>query len=384
MSAASRFARLLAEAGIEVGGSRPFDIEVRDRRLPLRLAAGGSLAFGESYMDGWWETGDLGELCYRLLLRQARERDRGGFEWPRLWNDLRRRLVNLQRRGGRAHQVVEEHYDLPAGLFEKMLGETMAYSCAYWPGLAAEPANLDAAQRAKLDLICRKLELRPGELVLDLGCGFGSFARYAAEHYGCRVVGVNLSSGQLAFARRFCAGLPVELHQCDYRDTATYAQGRVFDKVASIAMFEAIGHKNFRGYMEIAESLLKDEGLFLVHTLGDVVCSSNPWLHKYIFPNGELPTVPQLAEALRGLFHLEDFHNFGQDYATTLAAWEHRFRAGWDDLRAEDPARYTQRFFRMWIFYLAGCRAALRTRTMYLWQLIGSKGLSDRIYRSLR
>jgi cyclopropane-fatty-acyl-phospholipid synthase len=379
------FARILREAGIEQNGQAPWDLEVRNKRLAPRLVAGGALAFGETYMDGWWETRDLGELCYRLLVWQMK---RGGgtgrIDWPRIFNNLRRGVFNLQRIGRKAREVVEEHYDLPAHLFEAMLGETMAYSCAYWPGLEKDPENLDAAQRQKLDLICRKLELKKGELVLDLGCGFGSFARYAAENYGVRIVAVNLSSGQLAFAREFCAGLPVEFFQCDYRDTLTYAQGRIFDKVASIAMFEAIGHKNFRGYMEIVDRLLHDQGLFLLHTLGDEECSSNPWMDKYIFPNGELPTIGQLGEAVKGLFHLEDFHNFGQDYGTTLAAWEHRFRERWPEVSARDPARFDQRFFRMWVFYLASCRAALRSRHMYLWQLVMSKGWREEVYRSVR
>lgn len=385
MPLAGFLTRLLAAADVEIGDGRPWDIQLHDQRALARIARGGSLAFGETYMEGLWDCEDLGELCYRLLVQQAELSRRGGpLEWPRILNDLRRRLLNLQKKGSRARQVVEEHYDLPAHLFEAMLGETMAYSCAYWKDLEPLPENLDAAQRAKLDLICRKLELHEGELVLDLGCGFGSFSRFAAANYGVRVVAVNLSTSQLAFARTFCAGLPVEFHQCDYRDVETYARGRVFDKVASIAMFEAIGSKNFRGYYEIAHRLLRDQSLFLLHSLGDVTCSSNPWMDKYIFPNGELPTVEQLAAAAKGLFHLEDFHNFGFDYSTTLYAWETRFRQRWEEIRAHDPGRFDERFFRMWIFYLASCRAALRSRTMYLWQLVMSKGHLPTTYRSVR
>lgn len=378
------FARVLAEADVELNGKRPWDLRLHDRRTIPRIVATGSLAFGETYVDGGWDSDDLGELVYRLLCQQqATQKRERRIEWPRLLNELRRRFFNLQARG-RAREVIDTHYDLPAQLFTAMLGETMAYSCAYWPGIEPKPENLDAAQRAKLDLICRKLELKPTDHVLDLGCGFGSFSRFATQHYGCTVVAVNLSGSHVAFAREFCAGLPVEIHHCDYRDVERYAQGRTFDKIASIAMFEAVGCKNFRAYMEIVDRLLRDQGLFLLHTLGDVICSSNPWLDKYIFPNGELPTVGQLAESIRGLFHLEDFHNFGLDYCDTLAAWESRFRARWDEIRASDPARFDQRFFRMWIFYLASCRAALRSRTMYLWQLVTSKGYTPTTYRSVR
>lgn len=379
----SPFSRILAEADVELDGNRPWDLQLHDRRAIARIATGGSLAFGETYMDGLWDSDDLSELIYRLLVWRAPRRHQQRKKWPRLLNDLKRRGLNLQHRG-RARAVIDEHYDLPVPLFTAMLGETMAYSCAYWRGLDPAPDPLDAAQRAKLDLICRKLELQASDLVLDLGCGFGSFSRFAAERYGCTVVAVNLSGSHVAFAREFCAGLPVEIHCCDYRDIERYARGRSFDKIASIAMFEAVGSKNFRAYMEIVDRLLRDKGLWLLHTLGDVQCSSNPWLDKYIFPNGELPTVAQLSEAIRGLFHLEDFHNFGLDYCTTLAAWESRFRARWDDIRASDPARFDQRFFRMWVFYLASCRAALRARTMYLWQLVMSKGYTEATYRSVR
>lgn len=377
----SFLSRVLAEADVELNGSRPWDLQLHDQRAIARIAIGGALAFGETYMDGWWDSDDLSELVYRLLVWKASKQ--GGFEWPRLINDLKRRVFNLQR-PARASEVIDAHYDLPLSLFTAMLGETMAYSCAYWQGVVPDPEHLDQAQRNKLDLICRKLELKSSDLVLDLGCGFGSFSRFAAENYGCTVVAVTLSASQADFAREYCAGLPVEIHVRDYRDVDAYARGRTFDKIASIAMFEAVGRKNFRGFMEIVNRLLRDQSLWLLHTLGDVRCSSNPWMDKYIFPNGELPTVAKVTESIDGLFHLEDFHNFGLDYCTTLTAWESRFRARWDEIRASDPARFDERFFRMWIFYLASCRGALRARSMYLWQFVMSKGYTPRTYRSVR
>lgn len=389
--AESYFRSILEEIDVEIGGDRPWDLQVHDERFFVRAARHGSLGVGESYMDGWWDADDLAELVYRLLRwrNEAMEDRERASPWPRRLNDLRRRLFNLQSRS-KAEEVVDAHYDLPAELFDHMLGETMAYSCGYWRDLTddvhePEPsARLDDAQRRKLDLICRKLELEEDDLVLDLGCGFGSFSRFAAENYGCKVVAVNLSRSQLAYARKFCDGLPVEFHRCDVREPEVYAKGRVFDKVASIAMFEAVGRKNFRHYMELVHGLLRDGGRFLLHTLGDRRCSSNPWMDKYIFPNGELPTVSQVNDAILDLFHLEDFHSFGQDYSITLRAWEENFRRHWETIRAVDPKRFGERFFRMWIFYLSSCSAALRSRTMYLWHFVMTKGYPDEIYRSVR
>ena len=377
------FRSLLEEIDVRVNGDRPWDLQVHDGRFFARAARGGSLAVGESFMDGWWDSEDLAELVYRLLRWRQKKWTERSSPWPRCFNDLRRGLMNLQR-GRKAQEVVDAHYDLPAHLFDRMLGDTMAYSCAYWRGLDPDPENLDEAQSQKLDLICRKLDLQPSDLVLDLGCGFGSFSKFAAEKYGCTVVAVNLSKSQLAYAKEFCDGLPVEFHRCDVREPDVYAKGRMFDKIASIAMFEAVGRKNFRQYMELVHGLLKDEGRWLLHTLGDSRCSSNPWMDKYIFPNGELPTISQVNDAILDLFHLEDLHSFGQDYATTLGAWEVRFREYWDEVQAADPTRFDERFFRMWIFYLAGCRAALRSRTMYLWHFVMTKGFPDGIYRSVR
>lgn len=371
--------RLLAEAGVAVGGPRPWDIRVHDARIYGRVLRGGSLALGEAYMDGSWDCDDLEGLVERLV-RWRHQRPLWPFlEWPRRLDDLHRRLAELQGRR-RARQVVHAHYDLPSVLFEAMLGKAMAYSCAYWP----QAETLDEAQQAKLDLICRKLDIRESDRVLDLGCGFGSFARFAAEHYGCSVVGVNLSSVQVAYARQFCAGLPVEIHHCDYRDVGAYVSGKTFDKIVSIAMFEAVGHRNHRRYMELVHAHLKDGGLWLLHTLGDRYCSSDPWMNRYIFPNGELPTLGQLGEAMLGLFQLEDLHNFGLDYCRTLEEWERNFRSGWPEIRRADPGRFDERFFRMWIYYLTSCRGSLRARNMHLWHLVMSKDYSPVVYRSVR
>ena len=270
-------------AQIEIGSQRAWDPVVHDRRFYRRVALGGSLGLGESYMDGWWDCADIGDFFRRLIVWRNGRADDWAVRLPTLALDATFAVLNLQTRA-RARKVIDVHYDLPASLFECMLGPTMAYSCAYWP----DARDLDEAQRCKLDLICRKLELAPGERLLDLGCGWGSLSRHAAEHYGCEVVAVTLSSAQAEFVRRHCAGLPVAVHVCDYRDAGRYRGDRRFDKIASIAMFEAVGRRNVPGFMRLVRQLLDERGLWLLHTIGAVRDGTDAWLDRYVFPNGEL------------------------------------------------------------------------------------------------
>jgi cyclopropane-fatty-acyl-phospholipid synthase len=359
--------RSFGAAGIEIGGGRDWDPVVHDRRVYRRVATRGSLGLGESYMDGQWDCADLGEFFRRLIAWRNRRAADWSLRLPSLALDAAFALLNLQTRG-RSRRVIDVHYDLPAGLYQRMLGPSMSYSCAYWK----DATTLDEAQTAKLDLICRKLELRPGHRLLDLGCGFGSVSRHAARHYGCEVVAVTLSGEQARYARSHCAGLPVEIHVCDYRDVGAYAGGRRFDRIANIAMFEAIGRRNARRFLEIIRGLLEPRGLWLLHTIGAEQAGADPWLHRYIFPNGELLGLDRIHAAMRGLFHAEDLHSFGLDYPPTLAAWRANFLAQWDAIREIDPQRFTERFRRMWVYYLECCRGAFLARNIHLWQLVMS------------
>lgn len=372
-----RVVSVLGDAGIEVGGSHPWDIRVHDRRFFRRVMLEGSLGLGDSYIEGWWDCADLATFFQRLLTARSRSSRSAGV--PGAVQEIRRKLFNLQGRR-RAKQVVDSHYDLPLSLFETMLGPSMTYSCGYWQGAD----NLDQAQSHKLDLICRKLDIGSADRVLDLGCGFGSFSRHAAREYGCRAVGVTLSGSQARYARALCEGLPVEIHQADYRDHRRYSGGEPFTKIVSIAMFEAVGHKSFRSFMEIVDRLLADEGSWLLHTIGDSVCSADPWLLKHIFPNGELPSHAQIEAAAEGLFVLHDTHEFGSDYARTLAAWEARFRQGWGEIRRSDPTLFDGRFLRKWIYYLSCCRGAFLAGDLYLWQIVMARHQPPAQYRPLR
>jgi cyclopropane-fatty-acyl-phospholipid synthase len=351
----TRLQSLLAQAGIDLDGTRPWDPQFRQPDLPARLLAGGSLALGESYMDGAWDVASLDGFLYRLLLAGVDRRVHGLAD---LRLSVEARLFNLQR-GHRSYEVGERHYDLGNDLYRAMLGKRLVYSCGYW----RRARDLDAAQEAKLDLCCRKLGLEPGMRLLDIGCGWGELLRFAAERYGVAGVGVTISTEQAAFARELCAGLPIEIRVQDYREL-----DGVFERIVSVGMFEHVGFKNYAVYCDVARRCLVPDGLFLLHTIGANTSRNHtdPWIAKYIFPNSMLPSAAQLTAALEGRFVIEDWHNFGADYDLTLQAWRDNIEAAWPQL----PVRYDERFRRMWRYYLAGSMASFRARLIQLWQLV--------------
>jgi cyclopropane-fatty-acyl-phospholipid synthase len=350
---------LLALADVRVDGGRPWDLQVHDERLFQRALSQGSLGLGEAYMDGWWDCGQLDEFFHRVLRARLQERVDRNLRLALLV--LQSKLINIQSKG-RAKTDAAWHYDLGNDLYQRMLDKRMTYTCGYWK----DAKTLDEAQEAKLELACRKLGLKPGMRVLDIGCGWGSFMKYAAEKHGVEVVGVTLSKEQAALGKGLCAGLPVEFRIQDYRDI----QG-TYDRVVSIGMFEQVGHKNFRTYMEVASRALVDDGIFLLHTIGGSTSETtgNPWLTKHIFPGSMIPSAAQITAAIEGLFVMEDWHNFGPHYDKTLMAWLHNFEKHWKEL---EP-KYGERFRRMWRYYLCSSAGAFRARHNHLWQVVLSK-----------
>jgi len=374
LTAPPRFlARLAAEAGISFNGDRPWDIQVHDPALYRRVLRQGSLGFGEAYMDGLWDSERLDETMTRLIRVSAGQRLSGVAALRAALAQAEDLLLNRQSRS-RAFQVGERHYDIGNDIYRAMLDPTMSYSCGYW----RDARTLEEAQLAKLDLICRKLELAPGERLLDIGCGWGGLAEHAARHYGVEVEGVTISREQFGLAQERCRGLPVEIRLMDYREI----RGR-YDKIVSVGMFEHVGHKNYRTFFRTAADALADQGLMLLHTIGssESARGTEPWVQKYIFPNGALPSVTQLGAAIEPWLLLDDWHCFGQDYDLTLQAWWKRFDAAWPDLKGD---RYDQRFYRMWKYYLHIYMGYFRCRRGLLWQLVLSKPSRGAIYRAPR
>ena len=347
--------KLLQYAGVTLNGPQPTDLQVHDKRLYARVFAHGSLGMGEAYMDGWWDAADLPGMFTKVLGAGLDEKLR---TFEAIIAHLKARFINMQR-GEHAFEIGKAHYDLGNDLFHAMLGKRLVYSCGYW----AAADNLDDAQAAKLDLVCRKLRLKPGQRVLDIGCGWGEALKYAAEKYGVSGVGITVSQQQAEFATQLCAGLPIEIRLQDYREI-----DESFDAVYSIGMFEHVGGKNYRAYFEAVRRCLKEDGLSVLHCIGSnsAPAQPDPWIEKYIFPNSMIPVASQVAVALRDLFVVEDWHNFGADYDHTLSAWMANFTAAWPTL----SANYDERFRRMWMYYLASSAATFRARRDQLWQLV--------------
>lgn len=354
---------MLTRAGVEINGPRPFDIQVKHPDFFKRVLQEGTLGLGESYMDGWWDCERL-DIFFHNAIRAGLEQ-----QLPHHLKDTLRvaaaRLVNLQSKK-RAWIVGKEHYDLGNDLFSRMLDEHMQYSCGYWK----DATTLSDAQNAKLKMICDKLHLEPGMTLLDIGCGWGGLAEFAARNYGVAVHGVTISAEQQKMAQDRCTGLNVNIALQDYRELDMQ-----FDRIVSVGMFEHVGPKNYATYFDVADRNLKSDGIFLLHTIGSnkTFNGVDPWIDKYIFPNGCLPSVRQIADASEGHFVMEDWHNFGADYDKTLMAWHERFNNFWPEI----ADNYSERFKRMFSYYLNACAGAFRARDIQLWQVVFTRGVEN-------
>ena len=365
---------ILDIAGIKINGDKPWDIKVYNEDVYERVLKGGTLAFGESYMDGWWDVEDL-ELFFEKVLKA--KLDEKINKWSLLPYYLKSLIINPQKK--RSYEVGKAHYDIGNDLYKNMLDKRMTYTCAYWDSFQELPEakNLDEAQEHKLEMVCRKLGLKKGDRVLDIGCGWGSFIIYAAEKYGVECVGVTVSKEQVKYGNEIKGNLPVEFRYQDYREI-----NEKFDHIVSLGMFEHVGYKNYRTYMEVVNRCLKDDGLFLLQTIGSPVSvySVDPWIEKYIFPNSMLPSLAQISKACENLFVIEDVHNFGYQYYLTLMAWYENFINAWPKLKKN----YDERFFRMWKFYLLSSAAGFSIRMHQLWQIVFSKDGVKGGYKSIR
>jgi len=349
-------------------------VEVKDPRFYSDVALGGSIGAGEAYMAGCWSTDDLVGLV-RLLARNMDVLDglEGGL--ARLAMPGRRALEWLNRntrKGSRRN--IAAHYDLGNDFFELFLDETMMYSSAVFP---RSGMTLAEGSCEKLDMICRKLAIGPGDRVLEIGTGWGGFALHAARNYGCHVTTTTISREQYRYAadRIKAEGLgdQVKLLFIDYRDL----EGR-YDKLVSIEMIEAVGHAWLESFFRKCDSLLEPDGTMLLQaiTIADQRYASArrsmDFIQKYIFPGGALPSTAVMTGAIArvtdmGLIHLEDI---GSHYATTLRLWRERFFENLDRVRALD---YPEPFIRMWEFYLCYCEGGFTERTIGAVQMLLAK-----------
>lgn len=350
---------MLNQIDVTTDGSGHCNIDIHDDRFYRRIVKDGSLGFGEGYMDAWWDCDNLSELFYRIFRKKLNQ-----YRPTSIWlllQILSSRIFNMQT-VKRALKVGRVHYDLGNDLYEKMLDPTMTYSCGYW----RDTDSLHQAQLNKFDLLCRKLMLKKSDRLLDIGCGWGGMAKYAAEHYGVEVVGVTISKQQYEYAKNVCKDLPVDIRLLDYRKL-----NERFDKIVSVGMFEHVGYKNYRTFMEVVDRCLVEQGLFCLHTIGtyEPLTHGDPWMDRYIFPDGMLPCPSLVTKAAENLFLLEDWHCFGLDYAKTTQAWHDNFIDAWDELKHH----YSERFYRMWRYYLNACIGGFRAREMGLWQIVFSK-----------
>jgi cyclopropane-fatty-acyl-phospholipid synthase len=361
---------MFASGDMTINGDKPWDPQVHNEKLYDRVLGGGSIGLGEAYMEGWWDCAALDQFFFRVQYHRIDKKL--PMDLNTAYYALKAKLKNMQTKS-RSKEVAYKHYDVGNGLFERMLDTRMMYSCAYWE----TATNLDDAQEAKLDLICRKLKLEKGMTLLDIGCGWGGLAQYAARKYGVTVTGITLSVEQAAIAKEINKDLPVDIRVLDYRDLH-----EKFDRIVSVGMIEHVGYRNYRSLMEMIAENLNADGICLLHTIGGNYNTkvTDPWIDKYIFPNGMLPSASQLAKAWQGLFVLEDWHNFGPDYDPTIMAWLRNFEQSWEDIKAD----YDETFYRMWRYYLNASAASFRSRKNHLWQIVLTKPLHLGSYKGVR
>ncbi|MBI5401412.1 cyclopropane fatty acyl phospholipid synthase [Candidatus Wolfebacteria bacterium] len=361
---------LLEAAGIVINGSNAPDPQIHNEDFYKRVLRQGSLGLGESYMDGWWDCGKLDQFFDKVLSANLDSRVKNdlGIALKIVFNYA----LNVGRKS-KAFEIGKKHYDIGNDLFRAMLDKRLTYTCGYWENAG----NLADAQEAKLDLVCKKIGLKSGQKILDIGSGWGSFMGYAAEKYGVSAFGVTVSKEQKELADKVYKNFSIETKLQDYRSI----NGK-FDHIVSLGMFEHVGVKHYKEYMKVIHRCLNDGGIFLLHTIG---CDESgkiwdPWFDKYIFPGGKLPSIQQIGKSIEGLFVMEDWHNFGADYDKTLMAWYNNFEENWDKIKLN----YDEKFYRMWRYYLLACAGSFRARKNQLWQIVLSKTGVSGGYRAIR
>ncbi|MFO6296648.1 cyclopropane fatty acyl phospholipid synthase [Rahnella selenatireducens] len=348
---------LLHKADIQIEGTRPWDIRIRHPGFFKRIMLQGLLGLGESYMDGWWECDRLDIFIYKFLAHKLDEAVPGNFRDILLV--LSENIFN--RKSDDCHgSVFVNEYDIGYDVFTHMLDPYMQYSCGYW----RKGATLAEAQEAKLKMICEKLQLAPGMRVLDIGCGWGGTAEYSARHYDVYVEGTTNSTEEQKIAQSRCQGLDITIMLEDYQDLLDDK----FDRIIALGALEYLELKNYQNFFKALARCLKPDGLFLLHSTGstELVSHVGPWLNKYIFPKGCLPSGQQLVQSIEPYFRIEDWDNLGTDYDKTLMSWFEKINESWPSL----SMNYSPGFRHMLEYYLCSSAGFFRAGKIQLRQLL--------------
>lgn len=371
-----------AASGIQIldrdhaGAVPEASIVVHDPRFYRRTVLASTLGLADAYANRDFETPDL-ETLLTLLAAHARNAREKAFAEDRLppmqhplawWLQVLCRSTD-QQSPRRSKRVGRNHYDLSVSMYERMLGPSMAYSCGYWN---EDARNLDEAQFNKYELLCRKLGLKRGMRILEIGCGWGGFAAYAIKKYDVTVVGVSISKRQIAYIQsrhaELCEAGALDVRFMDYRDIPRDFP-EAFDAAVSIGMFEHVGPRHYDAYMRVAWRALKPGGKFLLHTIvgnGGI----DPFVWYRVFIGGVLPMEWQVARVAKRYFVLENLENFGYDYYLTLNAWRENYKKAYQQLN-ESPDERESRF---WEFYLTFCAVLFKVRLLQLNQYVFSRG----------
>jgi cyclopropane-fatty-acyl-phospholipid synthase len=364
---------LLAGADIEVGRSPSAEIIVHDDSFYRDVLTTGSLGLGDSYIDGKWDCEKIDELIYKILTLGIHQKLAPVYN---IAGEIKRRALNLQSRE-RAKQVIEEHYDLPSEFYASFLDPYFQYTCARFEGTA----DLDKAQEIKMGNICKKLGLKAGDKVMDIGGGWGGLAHFMASNCGVEPTVVTLSKTQAEHIKR-TRGDEIKVQLCDYRDIPDELNGR-FDAVTAVGILEHIGHQNYADFMGAVDRVLKPSGKLLIHTLYTPQSRpvSNAWLHKHIFPNGELAPREMIEENLSSDFEPADgpngeksteepaFEDITPNYFPTLHTWKDRLT----ESQKAGKINLSEREFRKWIYYFMSCAGAIKAGHMRVGQFLYGK-----------
>ena len=343
-------------------------ITIKDKSIFNDIITEGTLGLGEGYMYGKWDTPDLYLLLKKLIMNREKLEKNLKFNLNNYLYYLSCIFTNKNSIGYNSKKVIDEHYNLSNNLYENMLDKKyMQYTCAYWK---PETKTLQEAQINKLKLIACKLNLKPGMNVIDIGCGFGGLAYFLATEYGVSVTGINLCEEHLKYANKNYKHKNLKYELKDYRHINKNIK---YDRVVSVGLFEHIGSKNYKSFFKLVNDILKDNGYFLLHFIGNASKTYSydldKWIDKYIFPGANLPSLNQTIDSFMDYFSLEDFQNIGLSYVKTLRAWRNNFDNAIKDNKLEKKVM-KDTFIKMWHFYLITSEIQFELRNIHLWHFL--------------